>query len=172
MTTLNKTRRTVVKAIAATGTAAIGLTAFSSSVAAQDITVGDDEVDSYPIDDSDIEIHRGNKNAYFQEINVEITDTEFDDETGTGTVSGIVSGTVLPTENANERAAKEFSVPFEDAPVTHEETVDNPTELVRLVIPHLFLDVLGLQITLDLFLLVEADPEGGLLGRLLDALLG
>lgn len=56
--------------------------------------------------------------------------------------------------------------------MTHEETVGNPTELIRLELPYLFLDVFGLQITLDHFVLVEADLEGGPLGRPLDALLG
>lgn len=161
-------RRTFFKGALATGATVTALTAFGGTATAKpDITVSDDK-ESYPVEDSDITIEQGNKNAYFKEINVNITDI---DESA-GTVSGTVYGTVLPTKNANKRAAKEFEVPFEDAPVTRLKTVGNPTELVRLEIPDLFLDVLGLQISLDLELLVEADPDGGLLGRLLDALLG
>jgi hypothetical protein len=70
------------------------------------------------------------------------------------------------------QSSKKMYFDFADAPVTHEETVGNPTELIRLELPYLLLDVLGLQITLDLFILVEADPAGGPLGRPLDALLG
>jgi hypothetical protein len=170
----DKTRRTFIKGAAATEIAATGITAFSSSAAAQpNVTVGDDEevedgVESYSVQDHEITIQRGNRNAQFQNVNVTITDV--DEEAGTA--SGTVSGSVLPTPNANQNAARDFNVEFADADVIDQGEVGNPTRLITLVIPDLFLDVLGLQISLDLELLVDADPEGGLLGRLLDALLG
>lgn len=54
--------------------------------------------------------------------------------------------------------------------MTDVDEVGNPSQLILLEIPDLFLDVLGLLVSLDLELEVEADPEGGLLGQLLEGL--
>lgn len=174
-------RRTVLKLLGATGVTATGIGAFGgSAAAAPDVTVEDDE-NTYTPESSDLTIEGGNPNATFQNVDVLITSI---DESA-GTASGVVSGTVLPTKNANENAAKDFEVEFEDAPaevVGSSGKIMNSgaanlgalqvTELIRLEIPDLFLDVLGLQISLDLELLVEADCDGALLGRLLGNLLG
>lgn len=163
-----------MKGAAATGVTATGLAAFSGGAAAQpDISVtdldpetGNDSIEG--VRDSQIDVERGNRNAQFQNIDIEIT--EIDEEAET--VSGTVSGTVLPNANANQNAAKDFDVEFTDAEVTSLGEVGNPTELVRLEIPDLFLNVLGLLVSLDLEVLVEADENGGLLGQLLAGLGG
>jgi hypothetical protein len=171
-----KTRRTFIKGAAAVGVAATGITAFSGSAAAQepdldDVSVGDPDEDGIEVRDLEIDIEKGNRNAQFQNLDVEITDVgdEDDAEDGETTADGVVSGTVLPNENANESAAKDFEVEFEDAilDIGEIEDEDNFSRLVELRIPDLFLDVLGLQVSLDLDLTVDADPEGGLLGQLL-----
>lgn len=178
-----------MKGAAATGVTVTGITAFSGSAAAQDqdptefVTVADPKNGHHAQQGSTVTIEHGKQNACFQELNIEIDEkrSEYtlnkDDGTAEGTLCGTVTGSVLPDENADPNDAKEINTTFEG--VSFEAEVggtDNPdsqvVELIRLEIPDLFLNLLGLLVTLDLFLLVEADPEGGLLGQLLAALLG
>lgn len=161
-----QTRRTFVKGAAAAGVAATGITAFSGNAAAQpNISVSDVTGEEYEVEDSEIGIQQGNRNAQFQNIDIEITDIDEAAET----VSGTVSGTVLPNANANQNAAKDFDVDFTDAAVSVLDP-DYGSQLVLLEIPDLFLNVLGLLVSLDLELVVEADEDGGLLGQLLAGL--
>jgi hypothetical protein len=167
-----------MKGAAATGAAATGITAFSGSAAAQDTAV---TVDGVEADEVDLDIERGNPNAVVESLDIEFDDVEFDQDLDevepdeddiTGTASGRVEGLALPNENANPNAGQEIDTDFDDLEfvVTDVDEVGNPSQLVLLEIPDLFLDVLGLLVSLDLELLVEADEEGGLLGQLLEGL--
>lgn len=179
-----------MKGAAATGVAATGITAFSGSAAAQDSPITVDGLDAA---DGNIDIQRGNRNAVIQDLNVAFDQVDFDQDldevepgdTVTGTGSGTVTGSVLPNQNANQRAARNINSTFEDVgfeavleDVEPGEEVGNPvtvpegvSELIRLELDGLFLDVLGLQVRLsEILLLVTADPEGGLLGELLAGL--
>ncbi|MFC6905859.1 twin-arginine translocation signal domain-containing protein [Halalkalicoccus tibetensis] len=179
MSDYNKTRRTFLKGAAATGVAATGITAFSGSAAADEPTV---TVDGVEADESDVSIERGNPNAVIENLDIEFDEVDFDQDLDedfdvdandvTGTASGTVTGSALPNQNANENAAKDINTDFDDLEfiVTDVDAVGNPSQLVLLEIPDLFLDVLGLLVSLDLELSVEADPEGGLLGQLLEGL--
>lgn len=169
------------------GVATTGVVAFSGQAVAQeleDFSIEDEPDSVQEVEDASVEIEEGNPNPVFEELDIEIEDGEYDvdDDSATGTMSGEVTGTVL--ENANENAANGIDTEFDDAPFSldlEENDVNGNTELLkaggsvelaRLVIEDLFLDVLGLEITLDVLLVIEADPEGGLLGRLLADLLG
>lgn len=186
-----KTRRTFMQGAVATGVAATGITLFSGSAAAQDFPV---TVDGLDAQGGNIDIQRGNRNAVIQDLNVAFTSVNFDQDlsqvepgdTVTGTGSGTVTGSVLPNPNANQRAARTIDTTFED--VEFEAIVEEVdggeevngievpegediSELVRLELGPLFLDVLGLQVRLsEVILLVTADPDGGLLGELLAGL--
>jgi hypothetical protein len=71
------------------------------------------------------------------------------------------------------RVAEEIDASYGDASLEVETSqVGNPIELLRLEIPDLFLDLLGLLVQLDLELVLEADEDGGLLGQLLAGLGG
>lgn len=179
-----RTRRTFIKGAAATGIAATGITAFSGSAAAQEptdyLTVSDDEatLNGEELTGSTVTIQQGSQNAQFEDLNVEFDDLEYDeDDAEDGSVSGVASGTVtgsvLPNGNANGNAAQEIDTDFEDA--AFEAAMDeqgNPTDILSLEIPDLFLDLLGLIVELDLDLQITADEDGGLLGALLAALGG
>lgn len=179
-----RTRRTFIKGAAATGIAATGITAFSGSAAAQEptdyltVSDGEDTLQGDDVAGSSVTIQQGNQNPQFEDLNVEFDDLDYDeDDAENGTVSGVASGTitgsVLPNENANENAAQEIDTEFEDA--QFEAVLDeagNPTDILLLEIPDLFLDLLGLIVELDLDLQITADEDGGLLGALLAALGG
>lgn len=174
-----RTRRTFIKGAAATGIAATGITAFSGSAAAQEptdyLTVSDGE-DTLQGDDlagSSVTIQEGNQNAQFEDLNVEFDDLDYDEDDADGTVSGVASGTITGSVLPNENAAQEIDTEFEDA--QFEAVLDeagNPTDILLLEIPDLFLDLLGLIVELDLDLQITADEDGGLLGALLAALGG
>lgn len=188
----DRTRRTFIKGAAAAGVAATGISAFTTSGAAQETPIS---VDGLAAEDGSIDVQDGNPNGDFEELSIEFDDVEFDQELGeddlgetvTGTGSGTVTGSVLPNGNANGNATQEIDTSFEDVSfeavveeVEDGEEVGNPvevpegegiSELVRLELDGLFLDVLGLQVDLsEVILLVTADPEGGLLGELLAGL--
>lgn len=191
MNRFNETRRTFLKGAVATGVAATGLTAFSGSTAAQGSPI---TVDGLGAQDGNIDVQRGNPNAVIQNLNVAFTSVTFDQDLSqvepgdivTGTGSGTVTGSVLPNQNANQRAARQFETTFEDVEfeavvqeVDEGEVVNGVevpegegiSELIRLELGPLFLDVLGLQVRLsEVILLVTADPDGGLLGQLLAGL--
>lgn len=181
-----------MKGAAATGVAATGITAFGGSAAAQDSPI---TVDGLDAEDGEIDIQEGNPNAAIQDLNVAFDNVDFDQDldevelgdTITGTGSGTVTGSALSNQNANENAAQEIDTDFEDVEfeavveeVEGGEQVGNPvevpegegiSELIRLELDGLFLDILGLQVDLsEVILLVTADPEGGLLGELLAGL--
>lgn len=71
------------------------------------------------------------------------------------------------------RVAEEMDATFENATLDVETTQNGElVEILRLEIPDLFLDLLGLLVQLDLELVLEADEDGGLLGQLLAGLGG
>lgn len=172
---IDKERRTTLKIIGTTGLATAGVIGMSGSAVAQNPTIttsgGGGTLQSGEVRNYRAVEGTQRQLPNLQELNVTFTNW---DET-TNTLSGTVEAVSRGQGGGATRDTDNFDIGLDDVAIDNEvATTQNGdrVEILRLNIQDLFLNLLGLEVTLDLFLLIEAVEGQGLLGDLLVALLG